>query len=327
MRGYEMKKNKFRDFIANQGIIIVFAILLVIVGALEPKILTYHNIISIFTNASLLGIIAIGMTYVIIGGNFDISVGSFISFGNILPLMILYELGPGSEFVAIIITICAGLVFGCINGILVGYLKINSFMATLSMLSILSGISEFVWSGTRYANILSTEGTFFSAIGRGMVGGIIPVPAIIFLVTAVIFGIILSKTVLGRHIYAVGGNKHAARFAGIREKRVILSSYIFLGLVTGIAAVVWGARYMDISTQQGKGIEMTVIAGVILGGASLLGGTGSVFRTVIGLILIAFINNAVVALGFPFYYQYIATWFCLIAAVWFEVATKRRMQS
>ncbi|NLD51089.1 MAG: ABC transporter permease [Clostridiaceae bacterium] len=307
---------------------IAFIILLVVLGSIRPEFLSFTNVIQVLAQVSILGIIAVAITYVVIGGNFDISVGSFISFGNIFPMMLIYTMGPGSEPIAILATLGLGILVGCINGFLIGFLKLNSFMITLAMLSILSALSEIFFQGTAYGTLLNTSAkTIFSWMGRGMIGGVIPSSIVIFAVFAIILGIVLSKTVFGRYVYAVGGNRDASMYSGIREKWVTFYTFVLTGFAAALGAIIWGSRYLSIMTQQGKGYELTILTAVILGGTSLLGGSGNVFKTVIGVLIIGFVNSGVIVLGLPYYYQWLVTWFIIIVAVVLDITAKRRKEA
>jgi ribose transport system permease protein/putative xylitol transport system permease protein len=149
------------------------------------------------------------------------------------------------------------------------------------------------------------------------------VPVILFLGIAAIAGFVLQRTVFGRQVYAVGGNETASVFSGVNSRRTVFIAYVLSGLATGFAAIIMGSRVMGAQNTIGQGYELTVLAGIILGGTSMLGGSGSIWRTVIGISMLGFMQNGLLLMGFAYYVQWLVTWFVIIAAVWIDMAGKR----
>lgn len=307
-----------KTVLTQQGILLAFIVFLLGVSLYSDNFLTSGNILRVLVQSSVIGLMALGVTFVVIGGNFDLSVGSLLSLTTILAVDLHDKVGPTA---AILITVLVAFAVGCFNGFLVGFLKLNSLIVTLGMLSALQG-ATLIYSGGQNANINNPQGTYFSVFGRASVLGI-PVPVIIFGTVALILGIFLARTSYGRRLYAVGGNRVASAFSGIRANIMVLSTFVISALATSAAAIILGSRVMGSQNNVGEGYELLVLAAVILGGTSLLGGSGSIFKTIIGVLIFGFIQNGLLLLGFPYYTQWLVTWFVIIAAVWLDMASRR----
>lgn len=313
-----ISKGKLTSIVKRQGLLLAFAVLIIIFSLASPSFLTYKNIMLVIRQVSIIGIIACGMTFVIISGNFDLSVGSLVSLTTVVVISLHDKIGPVP---AIIIALLVGLVSGCISGFLVGFLKLNSMIITLGMLGILQAIT-LLYTGGKYSTIAEPDKTAFAFIGRGFILGI-PFPVIIYIAIIVIFSIILNKTVYGRQLLAVGGNQVASKFTGIRENLIIMSTFIATGVASAIASIVLGSRIMSAQNYVGQGYEFEAITGVILGGTSLLGGEGSVVKTFVGILILGFLKNGFIMLGFPYYTQWIIQWFIIVGVVWMDIASRR----
>src|SRR6056297_3218957 len=216
-----MNRQKIGTFLAKQGILIAFVLFIVGFTLANPKFLTVDNMFSVVRSSAILGVMALGVTFVVISGNLDLSVGSMMSFSTIVVLDLHDKIGPTLAIPAMFaMTLC----LGAIIGFLVGYLKLNSLIVTLGMLSAIHGLT-LTWSGGQNMDIADKEGTWFSIFGQSDALGI-PVPILIFLLLAVVLGTMLAKTPFGRKIYAVGGNGTAATFSGIRRARTVFMCYL-----------------------------------------------------------------------------------------------------
>jgi ribose transport system permease protein len=311
-----MSVNLRRNF-ARQGIIVPFVIFLVVIAILAPSFLTIDNILEVMRQVSITGVMALGVTFVVICGRLDLSVGSLLSLTTALVVDLHDKIGPGP---AILVALAVGAIAGMVNGFLVGYLRLNALIATLGMLSLLQGLT-LIYTGGKNVGIADPEHTWFAVFGRGYVLGL-PVPVLIFIGLAAILGVILQRSAFGRQVFAVGGNEVACAFSGIKPARIILTAYVISGLTTGVAALIMGSRVMGSQNDVGAGYELRVLAGVILGGSSLLGGSGGIFRSVIGIVILGFIENGLLLIGLPYYVQWLVTWVVIIAAVWADVASK-----
>jgi ribose transport system permease protein len=306
------------DLLARQGILIAFAIFLVGFAVFSDRFLTPENLETVIRQAAIIGVMAIGVTVVVIGGNLDLSVGSMLSFSTVLVVDLHDKIGPE---LAIVVTLAATLCIGAINGFLVGFARLNSLIVTLGMLSAIQGLT-LIYTGGKNVDILDQETTWFAIFGRGHILGI-ATPILMFLGLALFMHVVMAYTPFGRRVYAVGGNPTAAVFSGIRRSRLVFSTYLISAFTTGIAALILGSRVMGSQNNVGQGYELLVLAGVILGGTSLLGGSGNILKTVIGVLILGFIQNGLLLMGYPYYAQWLVTWVVIILAVWLDIAAKR----
>ena len=305
-------------FLAKQGILIAFAVFMIGFTIANQRFLDPDNIMGVVRSSAILGVMALGVTFVVISGNLDLSVGSMMSFATIVVLDLHDKLGP---LLAIPSMYAMVLCLGAFIGFLVGYLKLNSLIVTLGMLSAIHGLT-LTYSGGKNMDIADKEGTWFSVFGQSTVLGI-PVPILLFALVASGLGIVLAKTPFGRKVYAVGGNGTAATFSGIRRARVVFTCYLMSAFCVGTAGLIQASRSLGSQNTVGQGLELEVLAAVILGGASLMGGSGTIFKTVIGVLILGFIQNGLLLVGLQFYVQYVVTWIIIILAVWLDIAAKR----
>jgi ribose transport system permease protein/putative xylitol transport system permease protein len=311
-------KKEIGGFLARQGILVAFALFMIGFTLANGQFLNPDNIMSVIRSSAILGVMALGVTFVVVSGNLDLSVGSMMSFSTIVVLDLHDKIGPA---LAIPLMFAMTLALGAFIGFLVGYLKLNSLIVTLGMLSAIHGLT-LTWSGGKNMDIADKAGTWFSVFGQGEVLGI-PVPILIFALLAAGLGTMLAKTPFGRKIYAVGGNSTAATFSGIPRARVVFSCYLVSAFCVATAGLLQASRSMGSQNTVGQGLELEVLAAVILGGASLMGGSGTIFKTVIGVLILGFIQNGLLLVGLPFYVQYVVTWVIIILAVWLDIAAKR----
>ncbi|MGH1477518.1 MAG: ABC transporter permease [Geminicoccales bacterium] len=305
-------------FLQRHGLIVAFGLFLAAVAMSAPSFLTVGNILDVVRQVSITGLIAIGVTFVVISGRLDLSVGSMLTLLTVIVVDQHNAIGPAG---AILIVIAAGLVLGAWNGLLVGFVGLNALIVTLAMLSFLQGLTLY-YSGGSNVNVANPQATWFAFFGRGTLFGL-PVPALAFLISAGVASFILRRTIFGRTVYAVGGNQTAGLFSGIDARWVVFWTYVLSGGMTALAAIIMGSRVMGAQNTIGQGYELTVLAGIILGGTSLLGGSGSIWRTVLGITMLGFIQNGLLLLGFPYYVQWLVTWAVIITAVWIDIGAKR----
>lgn len=316
-----VKQDRMRNIgseVARQGILIAFALFILAFAIFSDRFLTTGNLMTVVRQAAIIGTMAVGVTLVVIGGNLDLSVGSMLSFATVLVVDLHDKIGPGP---AILVMFVATLAVGAVNGTLVGFLRLNSLIVTLGMLSAIQGIT-LIYTGGQNVDVVDQASTWFAVFGRGDVFGI-PTPIVIFLGLAAILHVIMSSTPFGRKVYAVGGNPTAATFSGIRRSRVVFLTYLISAFAVGCAAIILGSRVMGSQNNVGSGYELQVLAGVILGGTSLLGGSGNVLKTVVGVLILGFIQNGLLLLGYAYYVQWLVTWVVIILAVWLDLSAKR----
>jgi ribose transport system permease protein len=248
-----------------------------------PFFFTRSNLLAIAMAASVTALLAIGQTFVIILGEIDLSVGAMLGFSSVITAMVLPKAGLALGLLA---GLGAGMFAGLINGLLVTKVNMPSFIATLASLSILSGLTLYLTQG----NPVGVSSDAFRKIGQGRILGV-PAPIWILLVCAVIFGILLARSRFGRQIYATGDNFEAAHLSGMPVTRVKVAAFVISGVLAGIAGFILTARLGTAQPSAGKGLELTAIAAVIIGGTSLTGGRGAVVGTVIGALLLGTIDN------------------------------------
>lgn len=304
--------------LGKQGILIAFVLFMLVFALADAKFLSLDNLQSVVRSSAILGVMALGVTFVVISGNLDLSVGSMMSFSTIVVLDLHDKLGAG---LAIPTMYLMTLGLGGAIGYLVGYLRLNSLIVTLGMLSAIHGLT-LTYSGGQNMDIADKSSTWFDVFGQGEVFGL-PVPIILFVLLAALLGMLLAKTPFGRKVYAVGGNPTAAAFSGIPRARTVFSCYLISAFCVATAGLIQASRSMGSQNTVGQGLELEVLAAVILGGASLLGGSGTVFKTVIGVLMLGFIQNGLLLLGWPFYVQFVITWIIIILAVWLDISVKR----
>ena len=313
-----LDRGNIGGLLAKQGILIAFALFMIVFTIANPKFITIDNVFSVVRSSAILGVMALGVTFVVISGNLDLSVGSMMSFSTIVVLDLHDKLGPALAIPAMfVMTLC----LGAFIGFLVGYLRLNSLIVTLGMLSAIHGLT-LTYSGGQNMDIADKEGTWFSIFGQGTALGI-PVPILIFIALAALLGVVLARTPFGRKVYAVGGNGTAATFSGIRRARTVFTCYLLSAACVATAGVIQASRSLGSQNTVGQGLELEVLAAVILGGASLLGGSGTIFKTVVGVLILGFIQNGLLLVGLQFYVQFVVTWVIIILAVWLDIAAKR----
>ena len=314
----EMTKSDIGGFLARQGILIAFILFMIGFTVANARFLDPDNIMGVVRSSAILGVMALGVTFVVISGNLDLSVGSMMSFSTIVVLDLHDTIGPT---LAIPVMFAMTLCLGALIGFLVGYLRLNSLIVTLGMLSAIHGLT-LTYSGGKNMDIADKAGTWFSVFGQGNIAGV-PVPIILFLFLAAVLGTVLARTPFGRKVYAVGGNGVAATFSGIRRPRVVFTCYLLSSFCVATAGLMQASRSLGSQNTVGQGLELEVLAAVILGGASLLGGSGTIVKTVIGVLILGFIQNGLLLMGLQFYAQYVVTWIIIILAVWLDIAAKR----
>jgi ribose transport system permease protein len=304
--------------LAKQGILVAFILFMIVFSFMSDRFMTTGNVMSVFRQATIVGVMALGVTIVVIGGNLDLSVGSMLSFATVLVVDLHDKIGPE---LAIPVMVLATLCLGAVNGFLIGILRLNSLIVTLGMLSVIQGL-VLIYSGGQNVDIANQSDTWFRVFGRGAIMGI-ATPIILFAGLALFFHILMTTTAFGRRVHAVGGNPVASVFSGIPRSRIVFVTYLISALCVAVAAMILGSRVMGSQNNVGQGYELQVLAAVILGGTSLLGGSGSILRTVLGVLMLAFIQNGLILMGQPYYTQWLVTWAVIIVAVWLDVAAKR----
>ena len=311
---------RFFIFWDKIGILLVFIVVCVIFGILNPVFFNPLNIINVIRQVSIIGVMAVGMTLVILLGLIDLSVGSIVAFAGIIAAGFQVKWG-GSLFLSLVIPLLVVVGIGYFNGYVSTKGGIHPFIVTLGSMSIFRGATLLIAQGKP----ISGMSPAFRFIGAGMIGPI-PFPVILFLGCVIIFGIMLKRTVFGRYIYAIGGNQEAALLSGIMVDRVKILTYTILGTLSGLSALILTSRLNSGELVAGQGYELDVIASVVIGGTSMMGGEGGVYGTLIGALLIGVISNGLNLLGVQPYWQMMVKGTIIILAVLMD-RMKRRFRT
>lgn len=318
-RGIGHLGHEMRSLLHVREINVLIAML--VVGALislyTPYFLTTNNLMGVFRAFSLTAIMSIGMVMVIITGGIDLSVGSAMGLASLVTAL-AFDAGYGTSS-AIAAGLAVGVVFGTVNGLLITAIGLPPFIATLGTLSIGRGLMYMITHGVP---VTPETPEVFSTLGQGYVG-VVPVPVVIMLVLMAVFTLIMRRTRFGRHVYATGGNEHAARLSGVKTARVKLAVYMMSSTIASIAGIIGFSRYLSAEPASGFGSELDVIAAAAIGGASLSGGVGSVSGAVIGAALVGVIANGVVLLNINTYAQQAITGGVILIAVSLDVLRNR----
>ena len=300
---------QIRSLITALGMLPVLILLAVGFHLMTGKFLSVSNLSIVMQQASINIVLAAGMTFVILTGGIDLSVGSTLAAAAMGA--VIMSLVPGLGWLGILAGLGIGLIFGLANGALIAFLALPPFIVTLGSLTAVRGVARLMGDDTTVFN----ANLPFAVLGNGSVFGI-PILAIIALLVIVLSWFILRRTVLGTWIYAVGGNQEAARLTGIKVSLVLLFVYGMSGLLSGLGGVMSAARlYAANGLQLGQAYELDAIAAVILGGTSFVGGVGSIWGTLIGALIIAVLSNGLILTGVSDIWQFIIKGLVIIAAV------------
>ncbi|ANB58754.1 branched-chain amino acid transport system / permease component family protein [Anoxybacillus sp. B7M1] len=292
------------------GPLIGFILLCIVLSLLSDHFLTVDNWLNIFRQVSINALIAFGMTFVILTGGIDLSVGSVLALSSALAAGLMVDGVNGT--VAIAVGIAAGLVMGALNGIIITKGRVAPFIATLATMTVFRGATLVYTEGrpiTGFSDQLS-----FQMLGRGYFLGI-PVPIILMLVIYAALYFVLKKTTFGRHTYAVGGNEEATRISGIRVDRLKIWIYSLTGGLSALAGLILTSRLNSAQPTAGTSYELDAIAAVVLGGTSLSGGRGWIFGTLIGALIIGVLNNGLNLLNVSSFYQQLIKGAVILLAV------------
>lgn len=301
-----------RFLAANAGMLLGLVLLSAFFAVNSSAFLTTSNMLNVLRQISINAIIALGMTFVLLTGGIDLSVGSIVAASGSLMVSTIVSLGI-PLWQGVLIGLGLGLLLGLINGVVIAKGGLPPFIVTLAMLTIARGLAYVYTDGrpTRYDDPL------FSAIGNGYIGPA-PVPVVITLVWFIICSILLYRTRFGRHVYAIGGNLEAARFSGIKISRVITIVYVISGFAAGLSGIILAARMSSGQPIAGQGFELDAIAAIVLGGTSLAGGKGKLSGTLIGALIIGVLNNGLNLMQVSFYYQLIIKGLVIVGAVYLD---------
>ena len=304
-----MKQKQDFQFLSRYGIFIAFLILIILMSFLSPAFLKISNIMNILRQTSINGIVAVGMTFVIILAGIDLSVGSVLALAAVVATSFAHA-GEYPLVVPVFAGLFTGVICGFINGFIIAKRKIAPFIVTLVMMTIARG-AALVYTNGRPVIELSDA---YNRIGGSYILGI-PIPVIIFIIVILFGWFLLSMTVFGRHVYATGGNITAAELSGIITNKITILVYTLAGFLSGFAGIVLSSRVMSGSPAMGQGYELDAIAAVVIGGTKLTGGVGTIAGTIIGALIIGVMNNGLDLLNVSSYWQQVAKGLIILLAV------------
>lgn len=286
-------------------------IMIVIIAAFIPQFRQIENVINVTRNFSFVGIVAMGMTLVILTGGIDLSVGSVWAMTAVLAAFLMSSGWPMVAAIAVALLAAAGV--GLFNGLCITRLNMSPFVPTLASLAIARSLALVITRG-RPISSFGPQQDAFLWIGGGSVLGV-PNPVILFVIVAVIAWIVLSRTVWGRRVYAVGGNEKAARLTGLNVSRLKVAVYMISSLCAGLAGIVQASYLSSVTASLATGQELSVIAATVIGGVNLAGGEGTVFGVVIGTVMLEILRNGLLLFGIDPYWQGVFVGAIIIIAV------------
>ncbi len=298
-----------KQTLRQHGITLAFLALVIVMGILSPDFLKPGNIMNVLRQTSINGIIAVGMTLVILTGGIDLSVGSVLAFSAVVATSFAHP-GDTPLMVPLGMGLLAGLGAGLANGFLIARYRIAPFIVTLGMMTIARGTAMVITGGRPVIGLSDA----YNQIGGGAILGV-PIAVIVFLAVLVSGLFILRFTTFGRYVYATGGNELATMISGVNTKRILISVYSITGALTGLAGVVLSSRITAASPAMGQGYELDAIAAVVIGGTKLTGGVGSILGTLMGALIIGVMNNGLDLLDVSSYWQQIVKGLIIILAV------------
>lgn len=309
--------DKFKTVVAKYGIMIIFILMVVLFSILSPVFLSVSNIFNILRQVSIVGIMSVGMAFVIITSGIDLSVGSILGASGVFGA---YLMSQGiSPIVSIIIVLVASIVIGLINGFFINEMELPPFVSTLGMMTAMRGVAYLITNGMPIFGFPES----FSLIGQGYIF-VIPIPVIIMIVVFICGHLFLDSTKYGRYIYGVGGNEEATRLSGVNTKKIKYIVYALCSFLCGLAGIVLLSRINSGNPKNGTGYELDVITAVILGGVSVMGGEGKITGVIIGVLIMGVLANGMILLNVNEYTQQVVKGVVLLAAVSFDRMVQRQ---
>jgi ribose transport system permease protein len=298
------------------GLIIALVAVVIIFSIFNHNFFSYTNMMNILIAASLTGLVAIGESYLIIAGLVDLSAGSVAAFASVLVAVLLSK---GFGFLSsILISIIAGVLVGYINALAINKVKLEPFIATLATMSIVRGFAYIICSG----NPIYIRNKSVIDFGRNRIIGI-PYPVIVLILMFIIFGVILAKTRFGRSIYVIGGNKQAARLSGLNPEKISSVLFMVTGALAALGGIILAARMNSGQPAAANGLEFDAITAAVLGGIAFSGGVGTIFGTVLGVLILQGFNTGLIMMNVPSFWQLVAKGMLLVVALTFDYFRKQ----
>jgi ribose transport system permease protein len=310
------RRMKTIRFIREYAVLVALVVLFVGLSLSGKNFLTVPNLLNVLRQASIVGVIALAMTFVFIGGGFDLSVGAIFALGGALAAGLTLSFGVP---VAFTVTLLVGGAIGLVNGLVITKVRINPFVTTLGMLQIVGGAALLYTS----AKPIRVDDEAFSWLGKGTIAGI-PVPAIILVALIYISWFVLDRTRYGRYIFSIGSSSEASRLAGINVDVYRTSTYVLTGVAAAFAGIMFASRISVGAADVGAGIELAAIAAVLVGGTSLLGGEGAIWRTGVGVLFFALLFNGFNLLNVQSFWQDIASGAIILITVGVDAWSRSR---
>lgn len=305
-----------RTIIREYSILAAVIVAVILLAIVEPAFLTPRNMRNLLDQNAGIGIIACGMTFVIIAGGFDLSVSATFAVSGIVAAIVANATTPA---LGLLTGVAAGTVIGFANGLIIASLKLNAFLTTLASSIVIRGIGIAISGGF----LISVSDASYTALGRGAAFGI-TYPGIVFVTFVFLFMILLHGTQYGRYVFAVGGNEEAAKLSGINVGLIKGSTFAIAGFTAAIAGIMFSSKVATGIPNSGTGLELQAIAAVVLGGTSISGGSGAIWRTAVGVFLLAIINNAFNIMNLDAYVRDVVTGTLIILAVITNTLTGKR---
>lgn len=305
-----------RAFFALIAIVIAFS-------SLSPNYASVGNFLIMANHVAIFGLLAIGMLLVILNGGIDLSVGSVLGLSGVFAGWLMQGVEVGNVILyppvwaVVVLTLCVGATVGLVNGVLIAFFRVPAFVATLGSLYVARGVGLLMTNGLTYNNLsgdVSLGNTGFDWIGFNRLASV-PIGVIIFAAIAVVTALVLTRSAFGRWLYASGGNERAAQLSGVPVKRVQILVYVLSGICASVAGLVLSSQLTSAGPTAGTTYELTAIAAVVIGGAALTGGRGTVLGTVLGAFVIGFLSDGLVIIGVSAYWQTVFTGAVIVLAV------------
>ncbi len=300
----------------NASILIIFILLFAVLSLFVPYFFTWVNMVGLALSVATVGMIACTMLFCLASGDFDLSIESVVAFTGVLVAVVINA--TGSITIGIVFALLAAGCAGLVNGYIIAKLKINALITTLAMMQIMRGLGFIVSRGIA----VGIKAPGFFVLGSGSFFGI-PNPVWITIICFIVFGFLLNKTTFGRNTLAIGGNREAARLAGIQVDRIKIIIFTTQGLMAGLAGIVLASRMTSGQPNTSVGLSLDVISACVLGGVSLSGGVGTILGTIVGVLIMGTVQNAMNLLNIPTFYQYVARGIILLLAVLFDQLKNR----
>lgn len=315
----KINKGSLKEFFKKTGILWVMVALVIIMSIISPTFFTSRNLINVAKQASITSVIGVGMTFVLITGGIDLSVGSVMALSGTLAASVAVADKNMPILAVILVGAALGTLCGLINGVGVSYIGFPPFIMTLGMMTIARGIPLVYTNGTPIFGLSDA----FNALANSRILGI-PTLVYYMVVISIIGYVILSKTVLGRQIYGIGGNEEAARLSGVPVARLKMLVYVFSGFLAGIAGILICSRITSGNGTVAQGYEMNAISAAVIGGVSMTGGSGSVLGMVVGAMILTIIQNSFDIMGVNSFYQDIIKGIIILLAVFIDLRGKKK---